>query len=103
MPDAHHPLSHHGSDPEKIEKLIKVNTLPHAAVRLLPGEAARDARRRRLAARSLTLLYGSGMSDGNIHIHHDLPTLLVGGGAGQIKGGRHLRYPDEHAGRRTCS
>ena len=42
----------------------------------------------------LTLLYGSGMSDGNSHNHHNLPTLLVGGGAGQLKGGRHLRYPD---------
>ena len=41
----------------------------------------------------LTLIYGSGMSDGNIHNHHDLPTLIVGGGSGTIKGGRHLRYP----------
>jgi hypothetical protein len=41
----------------------------------------------------LTLIYGSGMSDGNIHNHHDLPTLIVGGGSGTITGGRHLRYP----------
>ena len=41
------------------------------------------------------ILYGSGMSDGNVHNHHDLPTLIVGGGAGQISGGRHLRVaPD---------
>ena len=37
------------------------------------------------------ILYGSGMSDGNRHNHHDLPTLLVGGGAGEITGGRHIR------------
>ena len=37
-------------------------------------------------------VYGSGMSDGNRHDHHDLPTLLVGGGSGQLTGGRHLRY-----------
>jgi hypothetical protein len=40
------------------------------------------------------LLYGCGMSEGNEHNPHDLPILLVGGGGGQLKGGRHLRYPD---------
>ena len=41
----------------------------------------------------ITLLYGSGMSDGNAHATTDLPLLLVGGGAG--KGGHHLRYPGD--------
>ncbi len=35
------------------------------------------------------------MSDGNRHNHHNLPTLLVGGGSGTIKGGRHLRFPED--------
>ena len=39
------------------------------------------------------VLYGSGMSQGNGHIHDDLPTLLMGGGAGLIKSGLHIRYP----------
>jgi hypothetical protein len=41
------------------------------------------------------IVYGSSLSDGNLHVHNDLPILLVGGGAGQLKGGRHLRYPDD--------
>jgi len=41
------------------------------------------------------ILYGSSISDGNAHTHHDLPLVLAGGGAGQIKGGRHVRYPKE--------
>ena len=41
------------------------------------------------------LLYGSGMSDGNLHNHSPLPIVLAGGGAGRLKGGRHLRYPAE--------
>ena len=41
------------------------------------------------------LLYGSGMNDGNGHNHHNLPTLLVGGGGGTIQGGRHLRFADK--------
>jgi hypothetical protein len=38
------------------------------------------------------MLYSSGMSDGNGHNHHNLPTMLVGGGSGVINGGRHVRY-----------
>ena len=37
-------------------------------------------------------MYGSGMSDGNLHAHLDLPILLAGGGNGHLKGGRHLRF-----------
>ena len=37
------------------------------------------------------LVYGSGMSDPNMHQHQDLPTMLVGTGGGQVVGGRHLR------------
>ena len=39
------------------------------------------------------LMYGSSISDGNAHTHHDLPIVVVGGANGQIKGGRHIRYP----------
>ena len=41
------------------------------------------------------LIYGSGISDGNIHFHMDLPTVVVGGGGGRLKGGRHLRYEND--------
>ena len=40
------------------------------------------------------ILYGSGLSDGDLHTQRDLPILVVGGGAGQLKGGRYIRYPD---------
>ncbi len=40
-------------------------------------------------------VYGSGISDGNIHFHLDLPMVVVGGGAGTLKGGRHVRYKDD--------
>jgi len=41
------------------------------------------------------LLYGSNMSNSNAHNHFPLPTLVVGGGCGKIKGGQHLKYPDQ--------
>ncbi len=91
--DAHHPLSHHGGNREKIERLTRVNTYHTTmfAYYLQKLRSTPDGDGSLLD--HLTLIYGSGMSDGNIHNHHDLPTLVVGGGSGTIKGGRHLRYP----------
>jgi len=40
------------------------------------------------------IMYGSNMSNSNAHNHFPLPALVVGGGAGRLKGGRHLKYPD---------
>ena len=95
VPDAHHPLSHHGGNTEKIEKLIKVNQY-HArmfAYYLDKLRATQDGDGSLLD--QATIIYGSGMSDGNGHNHHNLPTLLVGGSAGSLTGGRHVRYPVE--------
>jgi hypothetical protein len=95
VPDAHHPLSHHGGSAEKIEKLIRVNGY-HAemfAYYLDRMKNTPDSEGSLLD--NSTILYGSGMSDGNGHNHHNLPTLIVGGGTGSIKGNRHLVYPRE--------
>ena len=95
VPDAHHPLSHHGGSAEKIEKLIRVNGY-HAemfAYYLDRMKNTPDSGGSLLD--NSTILYGSGMSDGNGHNHHNLPTLIVGGGTGSIKGNRHLVYPRE--------
>jgi hypothetical protein len=92
VPDAHHPLSHHGGNQEKIAMLIKINQHHAAAFSyyLTKLDSTPDGDGTLLD--HMILLYGSGMSDGNRHEHHDLPTLLVGGGSGRLKGGRHLRY-----------
>ena len=37
-------------------------------------------------------MYGSGMSNGNLHDHKNLPLVLLGGGSGQLRGGRHIKY-----------
>jgi hypothetical protein len=42
----------------------------------------------------MVILYGAGMSNSNAHDHRNLPLLLVGGGGGNLKGGRHLKYQD---------
>ncbi|HAX42443.1 MAG TPA: DUF1552 domain-containing protein [Bryobacteraceae bacterium] len=95
VPEAHHGLSHHMRAPEKIEKLARIN---HFHVTLFERLVAKMAETRdgdgTLLDHSL-IVYGSGLSDGNAHSHHDLPVLLVGGANGAFKTGRHVEYPKE--------
>ena len=93
--EAHHPLSHHGGDKEKIAKLIDVNSyhvelLSYYLQRLAATEDGDGS----LLDHSM-IMYGSGMSDGNAHNHSKLPIAVIGGGTGSLKGDRHIRYDDD--------
>jgi len=94
--DGHHSITHHDGDPVKIEKVSKINSL-HVQIfaYLLQKMQATPDGDGTLLDHSM-ILYGSGLSDGNLHMHDQLPLALVGGGCGQIKGGRHLRFPKEN-------
>ena len=94
VPEAHHPTSHHQNDPDKLDKLTRINTyhttlLAHFLDRL---QATPDGDGTLLD--HATLLYGGGLSDGNRHSSENLPILLAGGGAGALDCGRHVRCPD---------
>ena len=92
VPEPHHALSHHQNRPENLDKLTKLQTY-HAGLLsyyLAKLKATPDGDGSLLD--HLTLLYGSGMSDSNVHDIHGLPIVLIGGGAGRLQGGRHLRY-----------
>ena len=91
--DAHHSVTHHQGDREKIEKVIKINIF-HAKMFSLLLEKLRSTPdgEGSLLDHSL-LLYGSALSDGNMHLFTDLPLVLVANGVGGIKGGRHIRFP----------
>jgi hypothetical protein len=94
VPDGHHATSHHQNRAEKIEKLVKIQmyhlTLFSKFLEKLKATPDGDGN---LLDHSV-LLYGSNMSNSNAHNHFPLPNLLVGGGAGRLKGGRHLKYED---------
>jgi hypothetical protein len=95
VPDAHHPLSHHGDIPELVERMSKINRY-HAelfASYLAKLAATPDGDGSLLD--HMTVLYGSGISNSNRHSGDNLPILVVGGGAGRLKGGRHLSYSDK--------
>jgi hypothetical protein len=92
--DPHHPISHHMQEPEKIEKVAKINAyhMKMFSNLLKKMQATPDGDGTLLD--HMTMMYGAGMADSNAHAPRDLPIVLVGGGAGTLKGGRHLRFKD---------
>jgi len=93
VPDAHHPLSHHQYDPEKIALMAKLNTYHASLLSYYLGRLQSTGEADGSLLDHLLLIYGAGMSDSNSHDPRNLPILIVGGG-GQIKGGRHLKYTE---------
>ena len=91
--DAHHAISHHQGDTAKIAKLSKINAY-HVSLfaYFLEKLRATPDGDGSLLDHSL-IVYGAGMSDSNAHDPRNLPILIAGGAAGQLKGGRHIRYP----------
>ena len=92
--DPHHPLSHHGNDPEKIARMAKINAF-HVSLfaYYLERLKATPEGDGTLLDHSL-ILFGSGIGNPNVHDHTNLPILVAGGAAGGMKGGRHIRYKD---------
>jgi hypothetical protein len=90
--DPHHPLTHHGNDPEKIARMAKIN---HFHVSLF-AEYLQKLQATPEGTGSLLdnvlYLYGSGMGNPNVHDHTNLPIIVAGGAAGRLRGGRHIRY-----------
>jgi hypothetical protein len=95
VPEAHHPLSHHNDIPEIIERMSKINryhtTLFSEYLKKLRETPDGDGS----LLDHMTIMYGSGISNSNRHSGENLPLLLVGGGAGRWKGGRHLTYAEK--------
>jgi hypothetical protein len=95
VPEAHHPLSHHNNIPELIAHMSKINRYHTqlfsqylAKLRATPdGDGS--------LLDHTTILYGAGISNSQRHSGDDLPLLVMGGGSGRLKGGRHLTYPDK--------
>ena len=92
--EAHHPTSHHGNDPGKLAQLAKINahhvSLFAYYMEKLKSTPDGDGS---LLDHSMILM-GSGMGNPDVHNHVNLPIVLVGGGAGKLKGGRHIKYDE---------
>jgi hypothetical protein len=93
VPDSFHPVSHHANDLDRIEKLVKIQTwhMERFAAFLASIAAIPDGDGT-LLDHSM-FLYGSNMSNSDRHNGHPLPTILVGGGNGTLRGGQHIELP----------
>ena len=95
VPEAHHPLSHHNDVPGVIAHMSKINRYHTqlfskylARLRATPdGDGS--------LLDHMIVLYGSGISNSTRHSGDNLPLLLMGGGAGKLQGGRHVKYENE--------
>ena len=92
--DPYHPLTHHMGDATKIAKVIQIELLNMQMFAYLLAKLKSTPDGDGSLLDHSMLVYGSALSDGNLHTHNNNPMLLVGGGAGRIQGGRHLRYPE---------
>jgi hypothetical protein len=95
VPEPHHPVSHHTNDPEKLAKLAKINAhhvslFAHLVQRLKETPDGDGT----LLDHSMYLL-GSGMGNPDVHDHSNLPIVVAGGGAGRLRGARHIRYAEQ--------
>ena len=93
LSEAFHPLSHHGEDPEKVARLLRVQTYHTERVAKFAQrlKGIQDGENNLLE--NAVVMFGSGMSNSDLHDADPLPSALIGHGAGTIKGGQHLHYP----------
>jgi hypothetical protein len=94
VPESFHPLSHHANDPERLEKLVKIQTWHMKCFAEFVGKLAAVPDGEGTLLDNAMFLYGSNMSNSDLHDTRPLPTLVVGGGAGKLTGGRHIELLD---------
>ena len=95
IPEAHHGLTHHQGDKEKIEKVTQINCFHAKQLAYLLSKLKSTPDGDGTLLDHVMISYGSGLSDGNAHDHANLPTVLAGHGSGQLKPGRLVRYKAE--------
>jgi hypothetical protein len=93
--DGHHDLSHHQRNPDRLEKIARIDTFycEQLAYFLQTLKDRKDASGQSLLD-STMVVYGSGISDGDRHNHDDLPVIVAGGKAAGLRGGVHQKLPD---------
>ena len=92
VPDAHHPTSHHTNIPEKLAKLAKINQYHVSLFAYFLDKLKSTPEGDGTLLDHSMFLYGSGMGNPDVHDHVNVPMVVVGGGAGTLKGGRHIKY-----------
>ena len=91
--DAHHYLSHHKKDADRLEKIAQIDAFYcEQFAYFLDAMASRTSGEGRSLLDDSMIVYGSGLSDGDRHNQDDLPIIVAGGGGGTLQRGRHLKF-----------
>jgi hypothetical protein len=93
--EAFHPLSHHGNNDQKLEKLVQIQRYHTEAFATFVERLAGAQEAGGTVLDHSTILFGSNMSNSDRHDNDPLPVALVGHAHGRIKGGQHLQYPQD--------
>ena len=92
VPDAFHALSHHANDPAKMARLVKIQRYHTECFARFVTKLSRMADGDGSMLDHSLLLYGSNMSNSNLHNQYPLPTALIGRACGQVKGSQHINF-----------
>lgn len=95
VPNGHHEISHHMDQPARMALNSKINAYHVSLMARLARRLSETPDGDGTLLDHTILMYGAGMGDGDVHSPHDLPLVLVGGGCGQLKGGRHILAPTD--------
>ena len=95
VPDAHHPITHHQQEAEKIAKVAKINHYHVTQFAYLLDKLQSTPDGDGSLLDHTIMMYGTGMGDCNAHDPRSIPLVLAGGRSAELKGGRHIRYPKE--------
>ena len=93
--EGHHGLSHHQDNPTQLAKYARLNTYQTELFAWFLDKLKSTPEGDGTLLDHSMFLYGAALSNPNLHAHYDLPLAVVGGGAGQLRGGRHLVYRSE--------
>src|SRR5262249_16043285 len=91
--EGHHAMSHHQGDAGLIGKVARIDVFQSQMFAYFLDRLPSTPDGHGTLLAHVAILYGSCLSDGNLHKCVDLPILVAGGGGGRIKGGRHIEYP----------
>ena len=91
VPDAHHPISHHQQEPEKVAKIAKINAYHVKMFTYFLEKLRQTPDGDGSLLDHATIVYDAGMADSDSHSPHNIPVVLAGGGAGTLKADDTLR------------
>jgi hypothetical protein len=93
--EAFHPLSHHGNNPQKQDKLVQIQRYHTEVFAKFVERLAKAQEADGTVLDHSTILYGSNMSNSDRHNNDPLPSVVLGRAHGRIKGGQHVKYPQD--------